>query len=81
MPIEIKVVYDDSVAIRTDVYKSCGEFKNGRIPMHKDQRIGTFSLLIVEKIENLICYNRKLTVDQLSAIPKQLAEQYRLTRK
>ncbi|KAG5338560.1 SETMR methyltransferase, partial [Acromyrmex heyeri] len=61
---------------RTSVFKWCREFKNGRTSVHDDQRSGRPSILtddIVEKIENALRDDRRLTVDELSAMFPQIS--------
>ncbi|KAG5318839.1 SETMR methyltransferase, partial [Pseudoatta argentina] len=61
---------------RTSVFKWCREFKNGRTSVHDDQRSGRPSILtddIVKKIENALRDDRRLTVDELSAMFPQIS--------
>ncbi|KAG5321343.1 MOS1T transposase, partial [Pseudoatta argentina] len=61
---------------RTSVFKWCREFKNGRTSVHDDQRSGRPSILtddIVENIENALRDDRRLTVDELSAMFPQIS--------
>ncbi|KAG5320383.1 GVQW3 protein, partial [Pseudoatta argentina] len=61
---------------RTSVFKWCREFKNGRTSVHDDQRSGRPSILtddIVEKIENALRDDRRLTVNELSAMFPQIS--------
>ncbi|KAG5315601.1 SETMR methyltransferase, partial [Pseudoatta argentina] len=61
---------------RTSVFKWCREFKNGRTSVHDDQRSGRPSILtddIVEKIENALRDDRRLTMDELSAMFPQIS--------
>ena len=51
------------------VFKWCLKFKNGCTSVHDDQRSRNPSIdKIVEKIENALHDNRRLTVDELSAM-------------
>ncbi|KAG5319477.1 MOS1T transposase, partial [Pseudoatta argentina] len=73
---EVKTVYGDKGMNRTSVFKWCREFKNGRTSVHDDQRSGRPSILtddIVEKIENALRDDRRLTVDELSAMFPQIS--------
>ncbi|KAG5322963.1 LYRM7 factor, partial [Pseudoatta argentina] len=56
---------------RTSVFKWCREFKNGRTSVHDDQRSGRPD--IVEKIENALRDDRRLTADELSAMFPQIS--------
>ncbi|KAG5326237.1 SETMR methyltransferase, partial [Pseudoatta argentina] len=61
---------------RTSVFKWCREFKNGRTSVYDDQRSGRPSILtddIVEKIENALRDDRRLTMDELSAMFPQIS--------
>ncbi|KAG5322253.1 GVQW3 protein, partial [Pseudoatta argentina] len=52
---EVKTAYGDKGMNRTNVFKWCREFKNGRTSVHDDQRSGRPSILtddIVEKATN-----------------------------
>ena len=52
------------------------EFKNSRMSVRDDQRSGRPSIVtdeIVEKIEKTLCDNRRLTVDELSAMFPQIS--------
>ena len=52
--------------VYNEVFKWCSEFKNGRTSVHDDQRSGRPSIVteeIVEKIENVLRNDRRLTVD------------------
>ncbi|KAG5327327.1 MOS1T transposase, partial [Pseudoatta argentina] len=64
---EVKTAYGDKGMNRTSVFKWCREFKNGRTSVHDDQ-----SDDIVEKIENALRDDRRLTVDELSAMFPQI---------
>ncbi|KAG5309177.1 SETMR methyltransferase, partial [Pseudoatta argentina] len=73
---EVKTAYGDKGMNRTSVFKWCREFKNGRTSVHYDQRSGRPSILtddIVEKIENALRDDRRLTVDELSAMFPQIS--------
>ncbi|KAG5316575.1 SETMR methyltransferase, partial [Pseudoatta argentina] len=73
---EVKTAYGDKGMNRTSVFKWCREFKNGRTSVHDDQRSGKPSILtddIVEKIENALRDDRRLTVDELSAMFPQIS--------
>ncbi|KAG5322949.1 MOS1T transposase, partial [Pseudoatta argentina] len=73
---EVKIAYGDKGMNRTSVFKWCREFKNGRTSVHDDQRSGRSSILtddIVEKIENALRDDRRLTVDELSAMFPQIS--------
>ncbi|KAG5322549.1 MOS1T transposase, partial [Pseudoatta argentina] len=73
---EVKTAYGDKGMNRTSVFKWCREFKNGRTSVHDDQRSGRPSILtddIVEKIENALRDDRRLTVDELSAMFPQIS--------
>ncbi|KAG5324833.1 SETMR methyltransferase, partial [Pseudoatta argentina] len=73
---EVKTAYGDKGMNRTSVFKWCREFKNGRTSVHDDQRSGRPSILtddIVENIENALCDDRRLTVDELSAMFPQIS--------
>ncbi|KYN16305.1 PREDICTED: putative uncharacterized protein FLJ37770 [Trachymyrmex cornetzi] len=73
---EVKTAYGDKAMNRTSVFKWCREFKNGRTSVHDDQRSGRPSILtddIVEKIENALRDDRRLTVDELSAMFPQIS--------
>ncbi|KAG5311603.1 SETMR methyltransferase, partial [Pseudoatta argentina] len=73
---EVKTAYGDKGMNRTSVFKWCREFKNGRTSVHDDQRSGRRSILtddIVEKIENALRDDRRLTVDELSAMFPQIS--------
>ncbi|KAG5324974.1 MOS1T transposase, partial [Pseudoatta argentina] len=73
---EVKTAYSDKSMNRTSVFKWCCEFKNGRTSVHDDQRSGRLSILtddIVEKIENALRDDRRLTVDELSAMFPQIS--------
>jgi hypothetical protein len=56
-------------------FEWCGEFKNGHTSVHDDQKSGRPSIVIeiVEKIENLLHDNHRLTVDELSAMFLQIS--------
>ncbi|KAG5324227.1 SETMR methyltransferase, partial [Pseudoatta argentina] len=60
---EVKTAYGDKGMNRTSVFKWCREFKNGRTSVHDDQ----------EKIENALRDDRRLTVDELSAMFPQIS--------
>ncbi|KAG5325839.1 SETMR methyltransferase, partial [Pseudoatta argentina] len=73
---EVKTAYGDTGMNRTSVFKWCREFKNGRTSVHDDQRSGRPSILtddIVKKIENALRDDRRLTVDELSAMFPQIS--------
>ncbi|KAG5318103.1 SETMR methyltransferase, partial [Pseudoatta argentina] len=73
---EVKTAYGDKGMNRTSVFKWCREFKNGRTSVYDDQRSGRPSILtddIVEKIENALRDDRRLTVDELSAMVAQIS--------
>ncbi|KAG5314668.1 MOS1T transposase, partial [Pseudoatta argentina] len=73
---EVKTAYGDKGMNRTSVFKWCREFKNGRTSVHDDQRSGRPSILtddIVENIENALRDDRRLPVDELSAMFPQIA--------
>ncbi|KAG5317977.1 SETMR methyltransferase, partial [Pseudoatta argentina] len=73
---EVKTAYGDKGMNRTNVFKWCREFKNGRTSVHDDQRSGRPSILtddIVENIENALRGDRRLTVDELSAMFPQIS--------
>ncbi|KAG5319446.1 SETMR methyltransferase, partial [Pseudoatta argentina] len=73
---EVKTAYGDKGMNRTSVFKWCREFKNGRTSVHDDQRSGRPSILtddIVEKIENALRDDRRLTMDELSAMFPQIS--------
>ncbi|KAG5323711.1 SETMR methyltransferase, partial [Pseudoatta argentina] len=73
---EVKTAYGDKGMNRTSVFKWCREFKNGRTSVHDDQRSGRPSILtddIVEKIENALRGDRRVTVDELSAMFPQIS--------
>ncbi|KAG5313534.1 SETMR methyltransferase, partial [Pseudoatta argentina] len=73
---EVETAYGDKGMNRTSVFKWCREFKNGRTSVHDDQRSGRPSILtddIVEKIENALRDDRRLTVDELSAMFPQIS--------
>ncbi|KAG5324314.1 MOS1T transposase, partial [Pseudoatta argentina] len=73
---EVKTAYGDKGMNRTSVFKWCREFKNGRTSVHDDQRSGRPSILtddIVENIENALRDDRRLTVDELSAMFPQIS--------
>ncbi|KAG5305971.1 SETMR methyltransferase, partial [Pseudoatta argentina] len=73
---EVKTAYGDKGMYRTSVLKWCREFKNGRTSVYDDQRSGRPSILtddIVEKIENALRDDRRLTVDELSAMFPQIS--------
>ncbi|KAG5319264.1 SETMR methyltransferase, partial [Pseudoatta argentina] len=73
---EVETAYGDKGMNRTSVFKWCREFKNGRTSVHDDQRSGSPSILtddIVEKIENALRDDRRLTVDELSAMFPQIS--------
>lgn len=73
---EVKTAYGDKAMNRTSVYKWCREFKNGRTSVHDDQRSGRPSIVtdeIVEKIENALRDDRRVTVDELSAMFPQIS--------
>ncbi|KAG5319567.1 MOS1T transposase, partial [Pseudoatta argentina] len=72
---EVKTACGDKGMNRTSVFKWCREFKNGRTSVYDDQRSGRPSILtddIVEKIENALRDDRRLTVDELSAMFPQI---------
>ncbi|KAF2895151.1 hypothetical protein ILUMI_11022 [Ignelater luminosus] len=73
---EVKTAYDNKAMNRMSVFKWCREFKNGRTSVHGDQRSGRPSIVtneIVEKIENALRDDRRLTVDELSAMFPQIS--------
>ncbi|KAG5305819.1 SETMR methyltransferase, partial [Pseudoatta argentina] len=73
---EVKTAYGDTGMNRTSVFKWCREFKNGRTSVHDDQRSGRPSILtddIVKKIENALRDDRRLTVNELSAMFPQIS--------
>ncbi|KAG5318318.1 MOS1T transposase, partial [Pseudoatta argentina] len=73
---EVKTAYGDTGMNRTSGFKWCREFKNGRTSVHDDQRSGRPSILtddIVKKIENALRDDRRLTVDELSAMFPQIS--------
>ncbi|KAG5327296.1 MOS1T transposase, partial [Pseudoatta argentina] len=73
---EVKTAYGDKGMNRTSVFKWCREFKNGRTSVHDDQRSGRPSILtddIVEKKENALRDDRRLTMDELSAMFPQIS--------
>lgn len=73
---EVKTVYGDEAMNRTSVYKWCREFKNGRTSVHDDQRSGRPSIVtdeLVEKIEIAVRDDRRLTLDELSAMFPQIS--------
>ncbi|KAG5320400.1 SETMR methyltransferase, partial [Pseudoatta argentina] len=73
---EVKTAYGDTGMNRTSVFKWCREFKNGRTSVHDDQRSKRPSILtddIVEKIENALRDDRRLTMDELSAMFPQIS--------
>ncbi|KAG5326612.1 SETMR methyltransferase, partial [Pseudoatta argentina] len=73
---EVKTAYGDKGMNRTSVFKWCREFKNGRTSVHDDQRSERPSILtddIVEKIENALRDDRRLTMDELSAMFPQIS--------
>ncbi|KAG5315261.1 MOS1T transposase, partial [Pseudoatta argentina] len=73
---EVKTAYGDKGMNRTSVFKWCREFKNGRTSVHDDQRSGRPSILtddIVEKIGNALRDDRRLTVDEFSAMFPQIS--------
>ena len=55
---------------RTSLLKWCRDFKNSRTSVHDDQRSGRPSMTdkIVERIEDALREDRRLTVDELPAI-------------
>ena len=73
---EVKSAYGDCAMNRTSVYKWCREFKGGRTSVHDDQRSGRPSIVtdeLVEKIENAVRDDRRLTVDELSDMFPQIS--------
>ncbi|KAE9543005.1 hypothetical protein AGLY_002916 [Aphis glycines] len=73
---EVRTVYGEGHMNRTSVYKWCREFKNGRTNVHDDLRSGRPSILtddIVKKVENAVRDDRRLTLDELSAMFPQLS--------
>uniref|UniRef100_A0A8D8R8P0 Histone-lysine N-methyltransferase SETMAR n=1 Tax=Cacopsylla melanoneura TaxID=428564 RepID=A0A8D8R8P0_9HEMI len=73
---EVKSAYGDGAMNRTNVYKWCREFKNGRTSVHDDQRSGRPSIVtdeLVEQIENALRDDRRLTLDELSVIFPQIS--------
>ncbi|XP_026815448.1 protein GVQW3-like [Rhopalosiphum maidis] len=73
---EIRTVYGEGHMNRTSVYKWCREFKNGRTNVHDGLRSGRPSILtddIVKKVENAVRDDRRLTLDELSAMFPQLS--------
>lgn len=68
---EVKTVYGAKIMNRTSVYKWCREFKNGRTSVHDDQRSGRPPIVTderVKKIDNVVRDDRRLTLDELSAM-------------
>jgi len=73
---EVRTVYGEGHMNRTSVYKWCREFKNGCMNVHDDLRSGRPSILtddIVKKVENAVRDDRRLTLDELSAMFPQLS--------
>jgi len=73
---EVRTVYGEGHMNRTSVYKWCREFKNGRTNVHDDLRSGRPSILtddVVKKVENAVRDDRRLTLDELSAMFPQLS--------
>lgn len=73
---EIKSVYGEGVMNRTSVFKWCREFKNGRTDVHDEHRSGRPSILtdsLVEKIEEAVRGDRRLTLDELSVMFPQIS--------
>ncbi|KAG5321301.1 SETMR methyltransferase, partial [Pseudoatta argentina] len=72
---EVKTAYGDKGMNRTSVFKWCREFKNGRTSVHDDQRSGRPSILTddIVEIENALRDDRRLTVDELSAMFPQIS--------
>lgn len=72
----IRNVYGEGVMNRTNVYKWCREFKGGRTTVLDDQRSGRPSILtdeLVQKIEEIVYGDRRLTLDEISAKLPQLS--------
>lgn len=72
----IKTVYGEGVMNRTSVFKWCREFSGGRTHVHDEQRSGRPSILtdeLVQKIEETVREDRRLTVDEISAMFPQLS--------
>ncbi|KAG5325007.1 SETMR methyltransferase, partial [Pseudoatta argentina] len=69
---EVKTAYGDTGMNRTSVFKWCREFKNGRTSVHDDQRSGR-PLILTNKIENALRDDRRLPVDELSAMFPQIS--------
>ena len=67
---EVKTAYGDKAMNYMRVFKWCDEFINGCTSVHDDQRSRRPS--IVEKIENTLCDNCRLTVDELPAMFPQI---------
>ncbi|KAL4121063.1 hypothetical protein QTP88_013646 [Uroleucon formosanum] len=73
---EVRTVYGEGHMNRTSIYKWCREFKNGRMNVPDDLRSGRPSILtddIVNKVENAVRDDRRLTLDELSAMFPQLS--------
>ena len=66
----VKTEYGDKGMNRTSVFKWCRQFQNGRTSVHDDQRSGRPSIddEIVDKIENVFRDDRRLSVNELSAM-------------
>ncbi|KAL4084383.1 hypothetical protein QTP88_028206 [Uroleucon formosanum] len=74
---EVRTVYDESHMNRISVYKWCREFKNDRMNVHDDLRSGRPSILtddILQKVEKAVRDDRRLTLDELSAMFPQLSK-------
>ena len=71
---EVKTIYGDKAMNCTSVFKWCGEFKNGLTSVHDDQRSRPSIVTdkIVEKIENALHDNCRLTMDELSVMFPQI---------
>ena len=75
-PVEVKTAYGDKVMNRKSVFKSYHKFKNSRMSVHDDQRSRRPSIVtdeIMEKIENALRHDRRLTVNELSALFPQIS--------
>ncbi|KAL4143904.1 hypothetical protein QTP88_006158 [Uroleucon formosanum] len=72
---EVRTVYGEGHMNRISVYKWCSKFENGCMNVHDDLRSERPSILsddIVKRVENAVCDDRRLTLDELSAmIPQQ----------
>jgi hypothetical protein len=72
---EVKTAYGDKAISRTSVFKWCREFKSCHMSCMMIRGAEDLQLTdeIVRKIENAFCDNRRLTVDELSAIFLQIS--------